>query len=79
MDMIGHPRDGVRVDVFGQVNLDIADNDPRPVAPERPEPDECCNGGCERCIFDLYADALERYEQELAAWQARQSHAPPSR
>jgi hypothetical protein len=45
--------------------------DPRPVPPERPEPDECCNGGCDRCIFDVYADAMERYEADLAAWQAR--------
>jgi hypothetical protein len=46
-------------------------DDPRPLPPERPEPDECCNGGCDRCIFDVYADAMERYEAELAAWQAR--------
>ncbi|HEY1327647.1 MAG TPA: oxidoreductase-like domain-containing protein [Casimicrobiaceae bacterium] len=42
-----------------------------PTPPQRPEPDECCNGGCERCIFDVYADAMDRYEAELAAWKAR--------
>lgn len=42
-----------------------------PVPPERPQADECCNGGCERCIFDVYADARERYEAEVAAWKAR--------
>jgi hypothetical protein len=47
------------------------DHDPMPTPPQRPEPDECCNGGCERCIFDVYADAMDRYEAELAAWKAR--------
>lgn len=55
------------------------DDDPKPVPPGRPEPDECCNGGCERCIFDVYADALERYEAELRAWEARRSRSAPSR
>jgi len=51
---------------------DNADNDPPPVAPVRPEQEDCCKGGCERCVFDLYADAQERYEAELRAWQQRQ-------
>jgi len=32
--------------------------------PERPLPSDCCDGGCTRCVFDVYAD-------ELQAWQER--------
>ena len=45
--------------------------DPRPVEPTRPAPEDCCNGGCVRCVFDLYEDAMDRYRADLAAWQAR--------
>jgi hypothetical protein len=48
-------------------------NDPRPVPPERPLPADCCGGGCDPCVFDLYAEALEAYEAALAAWRARHS------
>lgn len=34
--------------------------------PERPDPSECCGGGCSPCIMDLY-------EEELAQWRERQS------
>jgi hypothetical protein len=34
--------------------------------PERPDPSECCGGGCSPCIFDLY-------EEELARWRERQA------
>jgi len=53
-----------------------ADDDPPPLAPTRPSADDCCQGGCARCVYDLYEDALERYRADLAAWQARQ--APPA-
>ncbi|SAK91924.1 hypothetical protein AWB82_06541 [Caballeronia glebae] len=48
-------------------------DDPRPTPPERPLPEECCQSGCNPCIFDLYRQALERYEDELNAWEARQA------
>ena len=45
--------------------------DPRPAPPMPPEPGDCCQSGCAVCVFDLYNDALERYEEQLAAWLAR--------
>jgi hypothetical protein len=47
------------------------DDDPRPLPPRAPEPGECCQSGCEPCIYDMYWDAIERYEQALQAWEAR--------
>ena len=47
------------------------DNDPRPVPPVRPSPDDCCKGSCDPCIFDLYDDALDRYRSDLQAWEER--------
>ena len=46
-------------------------DDPRPVPPPRPSSTDCCRGGCDPCVFDLYDAALERYEAELAAWRQR--------
>ena len=51
------------------------DDDPPPLPPIRPQQDDCCRGGCERCVFDLYEDALERYGAELRAWQERRTRA----
>jgi hypothetical protein len=48
-------------------------DDPRPLPPERPGLDECCKGGCDPCVFDLYAAALERYRADLRAWEERQA------
>jgi oxidoreductase family protein len=49
------------------------DNDPRPAPPVRPNAEDCCKGSCDPCIFDLYADALDRYAAELHAWEERQA------
>ncbi|MDR5762350.1 oxidoreductase-like domain-containing protein [Caballeronia sp. LZ035] len=46
-------------------------DDPRPTPPEHPLPGDCCQSGCNPCVFDLYDEALARYRSELAAWEAR--------
>lgn len=51
----------------------------RPEPPVQPELEDCCRSGCTPCVFDLYEQALERYEQALAAWEADRTatSAPP--
>lgn len=51
--------------------LSIPDNDPRPIAPEPPLPSDCCNSGCPICVHDLYAEQLQHYREQLAAWEMR--------
>ncbi|HEV2007694.1 MAG TPA: oxidoreductase-like domain-containing protein [Burkholderiales bacterium] len=47
------------------------DPDPRPVAPPKPQAGECCESGCDPCVYDRYWDALERYERALADRETR--------
>jgi len=49
-----------------------ADDQP-PERPRAPEPHECCDSGCDPCVFDLYARAIDDYERALAAWTERQA------
>lgn len=49
------------------------DDDPPPTPPERPGDNECCQSGCDPCVFDLYAEELERYRAELRAWEERRA------
>jgi hypothetical protein len=51
-------------------------DDPEPVKPEAPEPWQCCQSGCEPCVYDRYWEALTHYERALAAWRARQGLDP---
>ena len=53
-------------------------DDPRPVPPERPGDDECCGSGCDPCIFDYYYQEMDRYREELRAWEARHAEDPAS-
>jgi len=46
-------------------------DDPRPLPPREPALEECCRSGCEPCVFDLYYDAMERYQLALQAWLQR--------
>lgn len=48
-----------------------ADDDPPPEPPVRPSSEDCCQGGCTHCVFDLHDVALERYRERLSAWQKR--------
>lgn len=53
----------------------MAADDPEPQAPEKPLASDCCDSGCERCVFDIYADELADYERRFAAWSARRAAA----
>ena len=44
---------------------------PKPEPPEKPLPQDCCESGCDPCIFDQYIEALDDYKRRLAEWQAR--------
>ena len=57
--------------------------DPEPQPPAKPAAAECCESGCERCVFDVYAEEMERYRAALAEWRERRDEAatrrlPPS-
>jgi oxidoreductase family protein len=44
--------------------------------PREPTLEECCQRGCEPCVFDRYYDALELYREALDLWLDR--HPPVS-
>jgi hypothetical protein len=50
--------------------------EPKPVPPAAPEPWECCQSGCEPCVYDRYWQALTDYEAALRRWEADQR--PPA-
>jgi hypothetical protein len=45
----------------------------KPTPPREPTAEECCGKGCTPCVFDQYAEALERYRAELEAWNIKSS------
>jgi hypothetical protein len=49
------------------------DDSNRPQPPRAPEPGECCQSGCERCVYDTYWDAFAEYEDALKAWHKGRS------
>lgn len=55
--------------------IPITKDDPPPTPPIEPALEDCCQSGCNPCIFDIYQDALERYRLALQKWQARQDEA----
>ena len=48
-------------------------DDPPPVKPLEPEAGACCQNGCDPCVYDLYWEALNRYEQALGEWESRRT------
>lgn len=48
---------------------DVGDLPPPP--PDKPLPSDCCGGGCLRCVYDLYDEALQRYELALEEWKRK--------
>ena len=49
--------------------LDFVVQPPQP--PEKPLPSDCCGGGCLRCVYDLYDEAVQRYELALEEWKRK--------
>lgn len=45
--------------------------DNEPVPPAEPDVADCCGEGCVRCVFDVYEQALEKYQLALATWRDR--------
>jgi hypothetical protein len=40
----------------------MTDGNQHPPRPQRPDPNECCGGGCVPCILDYYYEELEKWE-----------------
>jgi hypothetical protein len=49
-------------------------DDPEPVAPQPPDPRDCCHSGCTWCVDDMYQEELEKYREAHKAWLARRDH-----
>ncbi|HET7162935.1 MAG TPA: oxidoreductase-like domain-containing protein [Rhodanobacteraceae bacterium] len=52
------------------------DPDPKPRPPEKPLPGDCCESGCEACVFTVYEEEMEDYAQRLEDWHQRHPDAP---
>ena len=54
-----------------------------PPRPEAPHHGECCGRGCERCVYVCYEEAMQRWEEKVAAlkkeYQAVTMHGGTSR
>jgi len=47
-------------------------DDPPPIPPVAPTMRDCCRGGCDPCVFQVYEEELARYEAKLREWNLRQ-------
>jgi len=55
--------------------LKLPIQDPCPQPPEPPLASDCCNGGCDPCVYDSHAEEMDAYRRELAAWRQRHPQA----
>jgi len=46
-----------------------------PEPPASPDPNACCDSGCDPCIYDLYERAMDRYRLALQQWRDRHPEA----
>ena len=46
---------------------------PLPPPPVEPELEDCCGSGCERCVFDVYQERLERWKRRCEALRRQAS------
>ena len=33
--------------------------------PERPFDEDCCQGGCQNCVWDVYYEAMEKFKEAV--------------
>lgn len=52
-----------------------AEQDPAPDPPTPPGESECCESGCENCVWTVYSAQRARYERAYADWLLRHSEA----
>jgi len=45
------------------------EGDPALLPPREPLPEDCCGKGCTPCVFDTYAEAMEKYRSALVRRQ----------
>jgi hypothetical protein len=39
---------------------------------------DCCGSGCQRCIYDIHDEAMQRYRDALREWQLQSATEPNS-